>query len=223
MDGTPQLPRGPAPLASMCRHRCWKTFLHASRIGIQPVSPVGFSCGRALAIRLCTVQCVVWMPGRGRFGGKRWTAAANTPDTSYSYGPAFPRLRCNLQPILVVRSFVVLVIVRYARIAFRDLSAAALRELRRGDGQDWKAAPNRIAPARLRLQVRRLQPDHVGRAGAAGRNDPLPGSVDALVEIDRIKNAIPHAGAAFLLTMPHVKLRSNLLVKKRQGHVRGLH
>lgn len=66
-----------------------------------------FSCGRAPAIRLCTVQCVAWMPGRGRFGGKRWTAAANKPDTSYSYGPAFPRLRCNRQPIWPTLSFVV--------------------------------------------------------------------------------------------------------------------
>jgi hypothetical protein len=46
-----------------------------------------------------------------------------------------------------------LVIVRYACTAFRDLSAAALRDLRRGHGQDRKAAPNRTAPARLRLQV----------------------------------------------------------------------
>jgi len=83
-----------------------------------------------------------------------------------------------------------LVIVRYVRTAFRDLSAAALRELRRGHGQDRKAAPDRIAPTRLRLQVRRLQPDHVGRAGAAGRSSPSPPRVGApaaaLVGIDRI-------------------------------------
>ena len=82
-----------------------------------------------------------------------------------------------------------LVIVRYARTAFRDLFAAALRDLRCGHGQDRKAAPNRTAPARLRLQMQRLQPDHVGRAGAAGRSDPSPPSVDAAaaarVKIDR--------------------------------------
>jgi hypothetical protein len=106
--------------------------------------------------------------------------------TSYSYGPPFPRLRCNRQPNFAGAFLCCSVIVRYVLTAFRDQSAAALRNLRDRHGQDRKAAPNRIAPARLRLQVRRLQPDHVGRAGAAGRNDPSPGSVDALVEIDRI-------------------------------------
>jgi hypothetical protein len=124
---------------------------------------------------------------------------------------------------LGVLSFVVLVIVRYARIAFRDLSAAALRELRRGDGQDWKAAPNRIAPARLRLQVRRLQPDHVGRAGAAGRNDSSPGSVDALVEIDRIQKRDSPRQRGFPPDHAACKASAKLLTKKRLGHVRGLH
>ena len=179
MDGTPQPPRLPAPLASMCRDRWWKTYLHASQIGIRPdLIRRNFPCGRALALRVCTLQCVVWMPGRGRFGGKRWTAAARAPDTSYSYGPPSPRLRCNRQPNFTGVFLCCSVIIRYVLTAFRNRFAAALRNLRDRHGQDRKAAPNRIAPARLRLQVRRLQPDHVGRAGAAGRNDPSPGGVD---------------------------------------------
>jgi hypothetical protein len=215
MDGTPRLPRGPAPLASMCRHRCWKTFLHASQIGIQPDSiRRNFPCGRALAFRLCTVQCVVWMPGRGRFGGKRWTAAQLRLITSYSYGPPFPRLRCNRQPNFAGEFLYCSVIVRYVLTAFRNQSAAALRNLRDRHGQHRKAAPNRIAPARLRLQVRRLQPDHIGRAGAAGRGDPSPGGINAAAagasqDGSHPKTLIPHAGTAFFLTMPHVKLRSN--------------
>ncbi len=79
--GRRSLQRLPAPLASMCRDRWWKTYLHASQIGIRPNSVRrDFPCGRALALRVCTLQCVVWMPGRGRFGGKRWTAAARAPD-----------------------------------------------------------------------------------------------------------------------------------------------
>lgn len=184
----PQPPRSPAPLASMCRDR-WKTFLHASQIGIRPdrirrICP----CGRALAFRICPLQCVVWMPGRGRFGGKRGTPVADlvflrTPislikmQSTPSFAGAFPLfIGCSA-------------IIRYARAASRNRSAAALRNLRHRHGQDRKAAANRIAPAHLRLQVRRLQPDHVSRAGAAGRNDPPPPSVGAaaaaLVEIDR--------------------------------------
>jgi hypothetical protein len=45
---------------------------HASQRS-NPADPIrwNFSWGRALAFRLCTAQFVVWMPGRGRFGGKR--------------------------------------------------------------------------------------------------------------------------------------------------------
>lgn len=82
-------------------------------------------------------------------------------------------------------------IVRYVRTAFRSRSAAVLRNLRGWHGQDWKAAPNWIAPARLRLQMRRLQPDHVGRAGAAGTSGPSPHSADTAVaargKVDRIQ------------------------------------
>ena len=78
MDRTLRPPRSPAPLASMCRDRCWKTYLHASQMGIRPDRiRRNFPCGRALAIRICNLQCVVWMPGRGRFGGKRWTPVAD--------------------------------------------------------------------------------------------------------------------------------------------------
>lgn len=33
--------------------------------------------GHALALRFCARQCVVWMPGDGRIGGKRWTLNPN--------------------------------------------------------------------------------------------------------------------------------------------------
>jgi hypothetical protein len=66
MDGTPQLPRGPAPLASMCRHRCWQTCPHASQIGNRPDSiRRNFPCGRALASPTLhrTVCCLDARPG----------------------------------------------------------------------------------------------------------------------------------------------------------------
>ncbi len=200
MDGTPQPPRPPAPLASMCRDRCWKTYLHASQIGIRPDSiRRNFPCGRALASPVCTLQCVVWMPGRGRFGGKRWTMAATLVFLRTSFSTNKMQSTANFADIFLC--FLLLSDSSYVRTAFRNRSAAALRSLRDRYGQDRKAAPNRIAPARLRLQVRRLQPDHIGRAGAAGRSDPLPPSVDA------------HAAC---------KASAKLLIKKRQGHVRGL-
>ena len=106
--------------------------------------------------------------------GQRW-------QPSYSYGPPFPRIRCNRQPTSPILSFVRCssAIVRYVSTAFRSRLDAALRNLRGRHDQDRKAAPDRIAPARLRLQVPRLQPDNVGRAGAAGRSDPSPGRVNA--------------------------------------------
>jgi hypothetical protein len=224
MDGTPQPPQSPAPLASMCRDR-WKTFLHASQIGIRPDRiRRNFPCGRALAFRICPLQCVVWMPGRGRFGGKRWTPVADL---------VFLRTPISLIKMQSTASFAdasfvhcCSAIVRYARTASRNRSAAALRNLRDRHGQDRKAAPDRIAPARLRLQVRRLQPDHVGRAGAAGRSAPPPpgvGAAPAALVPPPLKTHFPHAGPGFFLAMPHVKLRPNFSQKKRQGHVRGLH
>jgi hypothetical protein len=154
-----------------------------------------------------------------------------------------------------VLSFVVLVIVRYVRFAFRDLSAAALRDLRRGHGQDRKAAPNRIAPARLRLQVRRLQPDYVGRAGAAGQPNHQPhhhpagaevahrdgpaedlpataaliashssgGGMAALERAFPVRKNRDRGQSGFLPGRAACKASAKLLVKKRQGHVRGLH
>ena len=107
-----------------------------------------------------------------------------------------------------------LVIVRNARTASRDLSAAELRDVRRGHGQDRKAAANRTASARLRLQVRRLQPDHVGRAGSGSKKRPgaardqragRGGSRDR----SHLKTRIPHDGQGFFLATPQVKLRPN--------------
>jgi hypothetical protein len=186
MDGTPRPPRSPAPLASMCRDRWWKTFLHASQMGIRPDRiRRNFPCGRALAIRICNLQCVVWMPGRGRFGGKRWTPVADL---------VFLRTPISLIKMQSTASFAELSFCSlllsdssYVRTVSRNRPAAALRNLRDRHGQDRKAAPNRIAAARLRLQVRRLQPDHVGRAGAAGRSDPPPlrvGAAAAALEHD---------------------------------------
>jgi len=172
--------------------------------------------------RLCTGQCVVWMPGRGRFGGKRWTAAELRRITSYSYGPPFPRLRCNRQPNLTGAFLCCSVIVRYVPTAFRNPSAAALQNLRDRHSEHRKAAPNRIAPARLRLQVRRLQPDHVGRTGAAGRKAPSPAASLRQAEIDRIKSLISRR-RGFLPDHAACKASVKLLAKKRQGHVRGLH
>ena len=40
---------------------------------------------------------------------------------------------------------------------------AALRKLRHMHGPNWKVAADRLAPARLRLQMRPLQPDHRDR------------------------------------------------------------
>ena len=173
MDGTPRPPRSPAPLASMCRDRWWKTFLHASQMRIQPDRiRRNFPYGRALAFRLCPLHCVVWMPGPGRFDGKSWMPVADL---------VFLRTSISLNKMQSTASFAgaflclfLLSDSSYVRTASRNRSAAALRNLRDRHGQDRKAARNRIAPARLRLQVRRLQPDHVGRAGAAGTSEPSP-------------------------------------------------
>jgi hypothetical protein len=204
MDGTPQPPRLPAPLASMCRDRWWKTYLHASQIGIRPNSVRrDFPCGRALALRVCTLQCVVWMPGRGRFGGKRWTAAARAPDNLVFLRTSISTIK--MQSTAKLRRYFLCcsVIVRHAITAFRNRSAAALRNLRDRHGQDRKAAPNRIAPTRLRLQVRRLQPDHVGRAGAAGRNHPAPGGVDGTAVLEHDSTRFKRA----LVTIDHIQKR----------------
>jgi hypothetical protein len=40
------------------------------------LDPVEFSYDHALALPVCTPQYVVWMPGQGRFGGKRWMHTA---------------------------------------------------------------------------------------------------------------------------------------------------
>jgi hypothetical protein len=66
----------------------------------------------------------------------------------------------------------------YVGTAYRIRAAAALRKLRRRHRQNWKVAPRGAASARLRLQMRRLQPDHLGRAGPAGRHVPPPGDID---------------------------------------------
>src|SRR5207253_5187367 len=129
------------------------------------------------------------MPARGRFGGKRWTVAATLVFLRTSFSTNKMQSTANLADAFLC--FLLLSDSSYVRTAFRNRSAAALRNLRDRHGQDRKAAPNRIAPARLRLQMRRLQPDHVGRAGAAGSNAPSPPGADAaaaaLVKTDRLQ------------------------------------
>src|SRR5438132_4131633 len=117
------------------------------------------------------------MPARGRFGGKKWIVAATLVFLRTSFSTNKMQSTANLADAFLC--FLLLSDSSYVRAAFRNRSAAALRDLRDRHGQDRKASPNRIAPARLRLQVRRLQPDHVGRAGTAGSNAPSPPSADA--------------------------------------------
>ncbi len=186
MDRTLRPPRSPAPLASMCRDRCWKTYLHASQMGIRPDRiRRNFPCGRALAIRICNLQCVVWMPGRGRFGGKRWMAVADL---------VFLRTPISLIKMQSTTSFadtfLCSLMLSDSSICPYRIQKPVCRHAAKfaGSARSGSESCHRIAPARLRLQVRRLQPDHVGRAGAAGRSDPPPlrggAAAAALVEID---------------------------------------
>jgi len=82
----------------------------------------------------------------------------------------------------------------YAGTAYRIRPAAALRRLRHRHRSSRKAATRRRAATRLRLQMRRLQPDHVGRAGAAGGHVPPPPDVDTaaatLIAIDTVQKRI---------------------------------
>ena len=212
MDGTPRPPGGPAPLAAMCRDRCWKTSARLTNCKPAGFDPAQFSVVARWCSYSATYSVLFGCPAGVDLvakDGQRW-------QPSYSYGPPFPRIRCNRQPTSPILSFVRCssAIVRYVSTAFRSRLDAALRNLRGRHDQDRKAAPDRITPARLRLQVPRLQPDNVGRAGAAGRSDPSPGRVNAAgrgASQDRshLKTPIPHDGPGFFLAMLHVKLRPN--------------
>src|SRR5438445_7958928 len=106
MDGTPQPPQPPAPLASMCRDRWWKTYLHALQTGIRPDS-IRRNFGRALASPPCSVHCVVWMPGRGRFGGKRWTPVADLVFLRTSFSTNKMQSTANLAEVFLCCSAIV--------------------------------------------------------------------------------------------------------------------
>ena len=128
--GRRSLHEAPAPLASMCRDRWWKTYLHASQIGIRPIRPAEFSVWSRAGVASLhpAVCCLDARPGS--IWWQKMDAAARAPDTSYSYGPPSPRLRCNRQPNFAGTFLCCSVIVRYALTAFRNRSAAALRNLR---------------------------------------------------------------------------------------------
>jgi hypothetical protein len=190
----PSLPEPPTPLVSTSRDLCWKTFLHPLQLAFAGLDPVELSRGHAPAWRVCAVQYVVWMPGRGRFNGERWTLSANATENLVVLRTSISRLRCNRLTASQMFSFASND-SSYVRTAFRDRPAAALRHLRRGHGQNWKAAAGRTAPARVRLQMRCLQPDHLDRAGTAGRHQPSQGSVNAAATA--LVNADPHPKTHF--------------------------
>src|SRR5205807_2682799 len=103
MDGTPQPPQLPVPLASMCRDRWWKTYLHALQIGIRPDSirrnfHVVARWRPDLAPHTVLFGCPAGVDLVAKDGRRWWT--------SYSYGPPFPRIRCNRQPTSLMFSFV---------------------------------------------------------------------------------------------------------------------
>ena len=228
MGGRPQRLRRQAPIASMCRDRCWKT-LHALQTEVRPDwVRSNFPCGRALVLRLCTLQCVVWMPGRGRFGGKRWTPRRERAAILVFLRTPISTIKMQSEASFTDAFIYCSAIRSYVRTAFRNRSAAALRSLRDRHGPDRKAAPDRTAPARVRIQVRCLQPDHIGRAGAQGRSATQPLGLDAaaaaLVKIDSPqKHGFPTRRTGFLPGHAACKASAKLRVKKRQGHVRGFH
>ena len=158
----------------MCRDRCWKT-LHASQIEVRPewVRRI-LPCGRALVFRVCTLQCVVWMPGRGRFGGKSWTRRRERAAILVFLRTPISTIKMQSEARFIEAFICCSAIRSYVRTAFRNLCAAALRSVRDRYGSDRKAATDRTPPARVRIQVRFLQPDHIGRAGAEGRSASPP-------------------------------------------------
>ena len=96
-----------------------------------------------------------------------------------------------------------LAIVENARIILRKRFAATLRNLRSRHRQNWQAAADRAASPRLRLQMRPLQPDHVGGARAAARASL---SIARLTQRN-LENPAIAAGPGFIPEMPDVKLR----------------
>src|SRR5258708_7879608 len=103
MDGTPQPPPPPAPLASMCRDRCWKTYctphkLESGRIRSGGIFRVVARWRREFAPCSVLFGCSAGVDLVAKDGRRR--------QPSYSYGPLFPRIRCNRQPTLPISSFV---------------------------------------------------------------------------------------------------------------------
>jgi hypothetical protein len=174
----------------MCRDRWWKTFCTPYKLESGRIRSGGIAVwSRAGVVNLRGTVCCLDAPP-GSIWWQKMDAGPECAAFLVVLRTSISTIKMQSTANLRACFLCCLVIVRYVRTAFRDLPAAALRKLRRGYGEDRKAAPNRTAPTRLRLQVRRLQPDHIGRAGAAGRSSPSPPRVGApaaaLIRIDRI-------------------------------------
>ena len=114
------------------------------------------------------------MPGWGRFGGKKWQ-----PRWRNSSGAAaIPRsptdcfFMIKMQSVTMIEpvSFSASVIAHHVPAAQGDRPVAAVRKLRTPHVQTGRAAPDRIASSRPRLQVRALPSDHVDRTRSAGKS-----------------------------------------------------
>ena len=173
----------------MCPDHWWKTFSHASQIAIRPDS-IQWNVRAVTRWRCEFAPCSVLFGCRAGVDlvAKDGLHRQENRQNLVFLRTRSPRLRCNQTPALQTL-FCCSAIVRYVGTAYRGRPAAALRSLRGRHGQNREAAPNRIAPARLRLQVRRLQPDHLRRGGPAGGSasplcKPDDAAAAAPVEID---------------------------------------
>ena len=177
----------------MCPDLWWKTFLHTLQLASARTRSGGSGVGsRAAVASVRGAVCCLDARQRSIWWQKM--------DAKTEHGPE-PRILTEFYSTIKMQSaaslthvFFVLNDSPYVRTAYRNPPAAALRNLRSRHGTNWKITASRVAPARLRLQVLRLQPDHVGRTGAAGRHVTSPDAVDpaaaALIAIDRTKKRI---------------------------------
>ena len=177
----------------MCPDLCWKTFLHTLQFASKRTRSCGSGVGsRAGVASLRRAVCCL--------DARRQSIWWQKMDAKTGHGPE-PRILTEFYSTIKMQSAASLTHVffvfndsPYVRTAHRNPPAAALRNLRHRHGPNWKIAASRIAPARLRLQVLHLQPDHVDRTRAAGRHVTSPADVDptdtALIAIDRTKKRI---------------------------------
>jgi len=94
------------------RHICTPYKLESGRF-----DPAEFPCGRALASPPCSVHCVVWMPGRGRFGGKRWTPVADLVFLRTSFSTNKMQSTANLADVFLCCSAIVHMSVPHSETA----------------------------------------------------------------------------------------------------------